>query len=59
MDTNEIEIERRALFVGNIEDGLTEEEFTRRFKKFGRINHVKLHFRDNQYVFKLSNRVIE
>lgn len=37
--------ERRVIYVGRIEDGMTREELRRRFAKFGPICNVSTHFR--------------
>ncbi|XP_065222855.1 serine/arginine repetitive matrix protein 2-like [Planococcus citri] len=67
VDAGEVEVDKRVLFVGNIEPDITEEEFERRFKKYGAIREVKLHFRENQNNFgfvyfaeeRYVNRVIK
>ncbi|XP_014479461.1 PREDICTED: uncharacterized protein LOC106746862 isoform X2 [Dinoponera quadriceps] len=37
--------ERRVIYVGNIENGITKADLHRRFERFGRIVGISLHFR--------------
>ena len=44
-EVSEVE-ERKIIYVGNIADGVTRDDFRKTFSKFGQVLDVSLHFRD-------------
>lgn len=50
----DLQEDRRVIYVGNIPEGTTRDCLRCRFQKFGMIDEVSVHFRDNRYVYRLQ-----
>ena len=42
--------ERKVVYVGRIEEGITKADLRTRFEKFGPISDISVHFRERGYV---------
>lgn len=49
---NEEDVEqRKILYVGHLDENVTKADLNHRFKDFGPIKNISLHFNKNGYVF--------
>lgn len=46
--------ERRVIYVGRLNEGITKADLRRRFEAFGPVVDISVHFRERGYVSSLS-----
>lgn len=46
--------ERRVIYVGRLDEGITKADLRRRFEVFGPVVDISIHFRERGYVSSLS-----